>query len=284
MLEIGKIHRLVVERTDERGIWLRSSDDEPLLLPRKEAAAAVSVGETLPVFLFRDKNGHLQATLRLPSAQVGECALLTVRTVGSPGAFLDWGVDKDLLVPLSQQPERMQAGRSYLVRIALDREGRPYASARLDDWLSEVCVDLRAGDAVDLLLWTFTDLGAKVVVNHRYVGVVYRDELQSGMTPGMKLSGYVKRVRDDGKLDITLRQVGSAGAESARRVILTALQEEGFLPLHDQSPPEIIQARLGMSKKAFKKAIGSLFKAGLVTLTPEGVRLTAEGREQGSDS
>jgi predicted RNA-binding protein (virulence factor B family) len=277
MLEIGKIHRLVVEKTDERGIWLRS-DGELLLLPRKEAAAAVSPGEVLPVFLFRDKSGHLQATLRLPSAQVGEFALLTVRSIGTPGAFLDWGVEKDLLVPLSQQPERMQAGRSYLVRIALDREGRPFASARLDDWLEETCADLSAGDAVDLLLWTFTDLGAKVVVNHRYIGVVYRDELQSGMTPGMKLAGYIKRVREDGKLDITLRQVGSAGAEEARRIILAALQEEGFLPLHDQSLPELVQARLGLSKKSFKKAIGSLYKAGLVELTPEGVRLTAQGR------
>ena len=281
MLEIGKIHHLVVEKTDDRGIWLRS-DGELLLLPRKEAAAAVEVGELLPVFLFRDKNGQLQATLRLPSAQVGECALLKVRSIGSPGAFLDWGVEKDLLVPLSQQPERMQAGRSYLVRIALDREGRPYASARLDDWLEEFCPDLRAGDAVDLLLWTFTDLGAKVVVNHRYIGILYRDELQSRMTPGMMLSGYVKRVREDGKLDITLRQVGSEGAEAARRVILTALQEENFLALHDQSPPEIIQARLGMSKKSFKKAVGSLYKAGLVELTPEGVRLTEKGR--GEDS
>ena len=278
MLEIGKIHRLAVEKTDDRGIWLRG-DGELLLLPRKEAAAAVSPGEILPVFLFRDKNGHLQATLRLPSAQVGECALLKVRSIGTPGAFLDWGVEKDLLVPLSQQPERMQAGRSYLVRIALDREGRPYATARLDDWLEEVCPELRAGEPVDLLLWTFTDLGAKVVVNHRYIGVLYRDELQSGMTPGMKLAGYVKRVRDDGKLDITLRQVGSEGAEAARRVILSALQKEDFLALHDQSPPELIQARLGMSKKSFKKAVGSLYKAGLVELTSEGVRLTAQGRD-----
>jgi uncharacterized protein len=277
MLEIGKIHRLAVEKTDERGIWLRG-DGELLLLPRKEAAEAVEVGEILPVFLFRDKSGHLQATLRFPLAQVGECALLQVRSIGSPGAFLDWGVEKDLLVPLSQQPERMQAGRSYLVRIALDREGRPFASARLDDWLSEVCPELCAGDAVDLLLWTFTDLGAKVVVNHRYIGVVYRDELQSKMTPGMKLAGYVKRVREDGKLDITLRQVGSEGAEAARRVLLTTLREENFLALHDQSPPELIQARLGMSKKSFKKAVGSLYKAGLVELAPEGVRLTEKGR------
>lgn len=278
MLEIGKIHRLVVDKTDERGIWLRN-DGELLLLPRKEAAAAVTPGEELTVFLFRDKSGHLQATLRLPLAQVGECALLQVRSITSAGAFLDWGVEKDLLVPLSQQPERMQAGRSYLVRIALDREGRPFASARLDDWLSEICPDLKAGDPVDLLLWTFTDLGAKVVVNHRYIGVVYRDELQSGMAPGMKLQGYVKRVRDDGKLDIILRKVGSEGAAEARSVILAALQKEKFLPLHDQSPPEAIQARLGMSKKSFKKAVGSLFKAGLVTLTPEGVRLTEQGRE-----
>lgn len=281
MLDIGKIHRLTVLRTDERGIWLQT-DSDPLLLPRKEAAEAVAAGEILPIFLFRDRNGHLQATLRLPLAQVGECALLKVRTVGSSGAFLDWGVEKDLLVPLSQQPERMQAGRSYLVRIALDREGRPFASARLDDWLAEVCTDLNAGDPVDLLLWTFTDLGAKVIVNHRTIGLVYRDELRGEMKPGMKMQGYVKRVREDGKLDITLRKVGSEGAEEARNIILAELQKENFLPLHDQSPSELIQARLGMSKKSFKKAVGSLYKAGLVTLTPEGVRLTEQGR--GTDS
>lgn len=277
MLEIGKIHQLVVERTDEQGIWLHS-DGEPLFLPRKEAEAAVNVGEILSVFLFRDRNGQLHTTLRLPLAQVGECALLQVRTIGTPGAWLDWGVEKDLLVPLSQQPERMESGRSYLVRIALDREGRPFASARLDDWLSEVSSDLCAGDPVDLLLWTFTDLGAKVIVNHRTIGVLYRDELRSEMTPGMKLKGYVKQVRDDGKLDITLRKVGSEAAKEARSVILAALQQENFLALHDQSPPELIQARLGMSKKSFKKAVGSLFKAGLVTLTPEGVRLTEAGK------
>lgn len=281
MLEIGRIHPLVVEKTDERGIWLRGGD-ELLLLPRKESAEAVLVGETLSVFLFRDKNGALQVTLRLPTAQVGECALLKVRNIGPPGAFLDWGVEKDLLVPLSQQPERMQAGRSYLVRIALDREGRPFASARLDDWLTDLCHELKAGDPVDLLLWTFTDLGAKVVVNHRYIGLVYRDELQSGMAPGMKLQGYVQRVREDGKLDIILRKIGSEGAEEARSVILAALQKDGFLPLHDQSPPENIQARLGMSKKSFKKAVGSLFKAGLVRLTPEGIQLTEKGKRKDS--
>lgn len=281
MLDIGKIHRLTVLRTDERGIWLQT-DNDPLLLPRKEAAETVEAGEILPVFLFRDRNGHLQATLRLPLAEVGECALLKVRTVGSSGAFLDWGVEKDLLVPLSQQPERMQVGRSYLVRISLDREGRPFASARLDDWLAEVCTDLNAGDPVDLLLWTFTDLGAKVIVNHRMIGLVYRDELRGEMKPGMKMQGYVKRVREDGKLDITLRKVGSEGAEEARNIILTELQKENFLPLHDQSPAELIQARLGMSKKSFKKAVGSLYKAGLVALTPEGVRLTEKGR--GTDS
>lgn len=277
MLEIGKIHQLIVERTDEHGIWLHT-DDEPLFLPRKEADAAVTIGERLTVFLFRDRNGQLHTTLRLPLAQVGECALLEVRSIGTPGAFLDWGVEKDLLVPLSQQPERMQSGRSYLVRIALDREGRPFASARLDDWLTEVSSDLRAGDPVDLLLWTFTDLGAKVIVNHRTIGLLYRDELSAEMTPGMKLHGYVKQVREDGKLDITLRKVGSEAAKEARSVILAALQRENFLPLHDQSPPEAIQARLGMSKKSFKKAVGSLFKAGLVELSPQGVKLTEKGR------
>lgn len=273
MLEPGRIHTLTVDSVDERGIWLRT-DTEPLFLPRREASAAVSPGEALAVFVFRDSSGQLRPTLRMPLAQVGEFALLTVRSVGAHGAFLDWGMDKDLLAPFSQQPERMEVGRRYLVRIAVDRQGRPFASAKLDEWLTaDTGGELTAGAPVSMLLWQFTDLGAKMIVEHRWIGLLYRDELRPDFHPGSRLEGFIKRVREDGKLDVTLRKVGTEGVEEAKAAILQRLQSKGFVPLHDQSPPEAIQRLLGMSKKTFKKAVGGLYKAGLVELTPDGVRL-----------
>jgi uncharacterized protein len=273
-ITIGRIHTLTVLRVDEQGAWLQG-DGEPIPLSRRGAARAVKPGEQLTVFLFRDSAGQLRATLRLPVIQVGEFGFLTVRSVSPHGAFLDWGVEKDLLVPFSQQPERMQVGRSYLVRVGLDREGRPFGSARVEDLLESGVTGLVEGDEVTLVLWQFTDLGAKVIVNHRYAGLLYREELRSGFKPGDRLSGYVKRLREDGKIDVTLRKIGVEGVEEAKEVILNALRRsDGFLPLHDQSPPELIRETLGISKKAFKKAVGGLYKEGAVELMDAGIRLT----------
>jgi hypothetical protein len=231
----------------------------------------------LEVFLYQDVAGELQATCRLPLAQAGEFAVLTVRSVGPHGAFLDWGLAKDLLAPFRLQPERMQVGSRYLVKVDLDQQGRPFANARIDDCLDHGRPDLTVGDAVALLIWQFTDLGAKVIVNHRYPALLYRDELPAGVCAGMELPGYVKRLREDGKLDVTLRRVGAEGVSDARDVILKALAAHGgTLPLHDRSSPAAIEQTLGMSKKTFKKAVGGLYKDGLVTLTDEGVRSTGK--------
>jgi predicted RNA-binding protein (virulence factor B family) len=237
-------------------------------------------GGHLEVFLYQDAAGELQATCRQPLAQVGEFALLTVQSVGPHGAFLDWGLAKDLLAPFSLQPERMLVGESYLVMVDLDQQGRPFANARIEDCLDFEWPELRDGESVDLLIWQFTDLGAKVIVNHRYPALLYRDELPAGATVGMHLHGYVKRLREDGKLDVTLRKVGAEAVLDARQVILDALEKQGgSLPLHDRSSPEAIQQALGMSKKTFKKALGGLYKDGLVSLSNDGVLLTGKGSE-----
>lgn len=267
-----RLHTLRIARIDKRGIWLEAGL-RLAHLPRREAPDAMP-GEPLEVFLYQDMAGELQATCRLPLAQAGEFALLTVRSVGPHGAFLDWGLAKDLLAPFRLQPERMQAGGSYLVKVDLDQHGRPFANARIDDCLDCGRPDLHEGDAVDLLVWQLTDLGAKVIVNHRFPALLYRDELPAGIGAGMELRGYVKRLREDGKLDVTLRKVGAEGVADAREVILRALAARGgALPLHDRSSPVAIEQALGMSKKTFKKAVGGLYKDGLVTLTDEGIRL-----------
>lgn len=271
-----RLHTLRVARVDNQGVWLEAGT-RMARLPRREAPEAAP-GEQLEVFLYQDASGELQATCRLPLAQAGEFALLTVKSVGSHGAFLDWGLAKDLLAPYSLQPERMEAGRSYVVKVDIDPQGRPFANARIDDCLDRGLPGLREGDAVALLIWQFTDLGAKVIVNNRFPALLYRDELPDGAIAGLQLSGYVKRLREDGKMDVTLRKVGADAVSDAREAILKALAAHGgTLPLHDKSAPEDIEKILGMSKKTFKKAVGGLYKDGLVTLADGGVALTGKG-------
>jgi len=272
MEETGRIHNLPVERIDERGAWLMSGA-EPVLLPRREVPAGTRPGDRFEVFVTRGAAGGLEATLGRPLAQVGEFALLKVREVTRHGAFLDWGLGKDLLVPFSEQPERMRAGRSYLVKVCLDSLGRVVGTARIDRCLETKEVDLEAGDTVDLVVWEFTELGAKVIVNDLFAGLLYRDELKGGVRRGDRLKGFVKRIREDRKIDVTLYKGGTEGVEEAKSVILAELRRGGFLPLHDQSPPALIQQSLGMSKKTFKKAVGGLYKAGLIELAGDGIRL-----------
>jgi predicted RNA-binding protein (virulence factor B family) len=282
-LALCRLHTLKVARIDKRGIWLEAGP-RPAHLSVREAPHAAP-GEELEVFLFQDAAGDLQATCRPPLAQAGEFALLTVTSVGAHGAFLDWGMAKDLLAPFSLQPERMQVGRRYLVKVDLDQQGRPFANARIDDCLDHERPDLREGDAVALLVWQLTDLGARVIVNHRYPALLYREELPAGTCAGMRMTGCVRRLREDGKLDVTLRKVGAEGVADARDVILKALAAHGgALSLHDKSSPAEILKALGMSKKTFKKAVGGLYKDGLVTLTDEGVSLTVKGAGSGPEN
>jgi predicted RNA-binding protein (virulence factor B family) len=228
----------------------------------------------LEVFIYLDRNNQLRATSREPFAEVGQFALLQVSSIGPHGAFLDWGLEKDLLSPFSEQPQKMLEGRRYLVYLCHDQQGRPIASARLEKFVEIENQDLKEGDEVELLIWTFTDLGAKVIVNDRYEALLYRDELPAGLKRGDRGQGYVARIREDRRIDVALRRPGAAGVADARDVILSALREEGgFLALHDNSPPELIRSQLGLSKKQFKKALGGLYKEKQVELSHKGVRL-----------
>jgi predicted RNA-binding protein (virulence factor B family) len=271
-----RLHTLKVARIDKKGVWL-DAGEIPAHLPLREAPNAAP-GDELEVFLYQVIPGELQATLRPPLAQAGEFAVLKVKSITEHGAFLDWGLAKDLLVPLTLQPERMQLNWSYLVKIDVDQQGRPYGNARIEECLDYGRPDLDEGDAVDIIIWQLTELGAKVIVNSRHEALLYRDELPVGSYTGMELPGYLKRIREDGKLDVTLRRVGAEGVSDAREVILKVLAANGgALPLHDKSSPEAIQRILGMSKKTFKKAVGGLYKDGVVSLTADEIRLTGKG-------
>lgn len=270
-LALCRLHTLKIVRVDKKGVWLEAG--EMLAhLPLREAPHA-ETGEMLTVFLYQVIPGELQATLRPPLAQAGEFAVLKVKSITAHGAFLDWGLAKDLLVPMTLQPERMQQGWSYLVKIDVDQQGRPFGNARIEECLDHDHDELQEGDPVDLMIWQITELGAKVIVNSRSEALLYRDELPPGSYPGMELAGYIKRRRDDGKIDVTLHRVGHEGVADARDIILKVLAANGgVLPLHDKSSPAAIRNILGMSKKTFKKAVGGLYKDGLVKLTAEEIR------------
>lgn len=209
-----------------------------------------------------------------PLAVEGEFAFLEVMDVGPVGAFLDRGLEKQLLVPFSEQPQPMHKGERHLVRLYLDNSGRLAASARIEKFLEKDVSDLREGDEVNLLVYRMTPLGVKVIINGRFAGLLFRDELQAVRGPGARLKGYVKKIRQDGKVDVTLNKGWEQYLEKNRnRILMTLAETRGFLPLTDSSSPEEIAAALGMSKKAFKKAAGSLYKEGFVEITPSGIKL-----------
>lgn len=267
------MHELPVATIDARGAWLLAGR-ERVLLPQREVPAGLMLGAYLQVFVYGDMDGNPVATLSRPKALVGEFAFLKVLKIGPHGAFLDWGLEKDLLVPHKEQPQPMEPGHSYVVKVRLDRQGRPLGTARIDKCLSNAEIELSEGEQVDLLVWQFSALGAKVIVNNRHAGLLYRDEIGNRLNYGDRLVGYVRRIRADHKLDVTLRQGTTSELDAAKAKIMAALTKGGgILPLHDHSPPAAIEASLKMSKKLFKKAVGGLYKAGLVTLSEHGIAL-----------
>jgi len=275
MLLPGYRYELKINSITPKGAWL-DAQEEQVFLPLRECPDEITAGETIEVFLYLDRDNKPKVTTKMPLAQVGEFALLKVQSIGPHGAFLDWGVEKDLLAPYSEQVQKMEEDRRYLVHICHDHENRPIASSRLERFLVKENRDLSEGEEVELLVWAFTDLGAKVIINNYYEALLYKDEVPAGLKRGELHIGYVLRIRADHRIDVTLRRPGVAGITDARTVILDALKVDGFLPLHDQSPPELIRNQLGLSKKVFKKAVGGLYKDGLIELTDRGIRILGE--------
>jgi len=273
MLELGRMNQLEVQTIDEEGAWFRSGREQ-ILLPKYELTEAVVPGAVLDVFVYADGSECPVVTLRRPKAEVGEFALMHVSQVNVHGAFMDWGLTKDLLVPRKEQSVAMKVGCDYLVNVRIDREGRPIGTARIDKCLSHVDNTLGDGQKVDLIVWEPTDLGVKVIINHRFGGLLYYDEVGDRLNYGDSLQGYIRQIRPDGKIDCTLNMGTRDDRDNAKDQVMQALLDNhGFLPLHDKSPAEQIQRTLGMSKKLFKKGVGILYKAALIELTEDGIRL-----------
>jgi predicted RNA-binding protein (virulence factor B family) len=273
MLQIGNYNLLKISRITNLGALLASEAGE-IVLPGRLVPEGATPGSLLNVFIYVDSEDRLTATTKKPRAVVGDFALLRVKENVTVGTFLDWGLEKDLLLPFSEQTTTLRRGEQVLVRVYLHSSDRIAASARVEKFLHQADGSLAAGDEVELLIYAFSDLGAKVIINNTFGGLLFANELFTKPAVGTRLKGYVKKIRDDGKIDVTLRSGGAREAASDREAILAALQaHDGFLPLSDKSAPEAIAALLRMSKKSFKKGIGGLYKEGLIEITPEGVRL-----------
>lgn len=275
MLTIGTFQELTVARRAEPGLYLADPQGGEVLLPNSYVPEGAAVGDRLRVFLYKDSEDRLVATTRQPRITPGEFAYLPVSEVTRYGAFLDWGIEKELLVPFREQDRRMVEGRRYLVYCYVDVEtDRLVASARADRFLKKEKPDLSEGEEVDLLIGESTELGVKVIVNQAYGGLIYHDELFQKIHPGERRKGYVRQVREDHKLDISLQPPGYRKVEPNAEKILQKLEEEGgFLGLSDKSPPAEIYRQLEMSKKTFKKAIGALYKERVIRIEPDGIYL-----------
>ncbi len=273
MLQIGNYNKLSVDRITASGAVFKS-DEGDVLLPLRLLPQGAEAGTILDVFVYVDSDGRLTATTRKPRAVVGEFALLKVKEATTVGSFLEWGLEKDLLLPFGEQNEPVRRGDQVLVRVFLHSSGRIAASAKLDKFITPVDDTLSEGAEVELLVYANTDLGAKVLINNSFGGLIFNTEFVVKPPCGERLRGYVKKIRDDGKVDVTLRKGGAEEAASDRDTILAALAaHNGFLPLTDKSSPDSIAGLLRLSKKSFKKAVGGLYKEGVVTITPDGLRL-----------
>ena len=275
MLQIGNYNTLRVVKLVSFGVYLDGGEGKEILLPTRYVPKGMKVDDEIQVFIYHDNEGRLIATTLRPKAVVGEFAFMRVKSVNDTGAFLDWGLMKDLLVPFKEQKMTMREGKWYLVYVHLDHlTGRIVASARIEKFLGNVPPVYQLNQEVDLLVVDDTEIGYKVIVDNLHWGMIYHNQVFQRLERGEHLKGYVKEVREDDKLDISLQPLGYQKIDGISQRILNALQmKEGFLPVHDKSDPEEIYSLFRCSKKAFKQAIGSLYKQRLITIEKEGIRL-----------
>lgn len=276
MLQIGSFNTLTISRITAAGAVFRTDEGE-VLLPLRLVPTGAEAGTVLDLFVYVDSEERLTATTKRPRAVVGEFALLKVKEATTVGSFLDWGLEKDLLLPFGEQIDPVRRGDQVLVYVYLHSSGRIAASAKLEKYIRPVDDSLLEGAEVELMIYALTDLGAKVLINNSFGGLIFNTEFVVKPRCGERLRGYVKKIREDGKVDITLRKGGADEAAKDRDIILAALSaHNGFLPLNDKSTPEAIANLLRLSKKSFKKAIGGLYKEGSITILPDGIRLRSD--------
>lgn len=273
-MENGKINKLEVVKKDDKGYYLHNEKKQEIFITVEEAGSELEVGSTLDVFIYKDRSRNI--TTKIPFAQVEEFAFLKVTMLTDHGAYVDWGLDRDLFVPLEEQMETLQEGSEYLIFVFEDEDtGAIRGSQRVEDFVFYDEINITRGDKVDLLLYRESELGINAVVNNMFQGLIFKSDMHKIVKVGDQITGYVKQVRDDGKIDLLLEPLGyKKSVDSNTTILLEAIKNAGdFLPLTDKSDPALIKKTLGLSKKAFKRAAGHLYKNKVIEIRTDGLHL-----------
>lgn len=274
MLQIGVYHTLKIDRETKVGLFLTNGKDD-VLLPNKYVPNDFTIGDDLTVFVYLDHEERPVATTLKPFISLNSFAVLKVSYINKFGAFLNWGMEKDLFAPFKEQARPMEKDKRYIVTMYLDKQtGRLAASSKINQFLDKEPLDIEVGQEVDLMVSHITEIGINVIINGKFRGLAYQNEVFETVSPGYKTKGYIKTIRPDGKIDVSFQKQGFEAIDDSAQQVLEALkQNDGVLRLNDNSHPEEIKSVLKMSKKTFKKAIGSLYKQKLIDINNEGIQL-----------
>ena len=277
-MKSGVFNLLSAKRRTLNGYYLIDDENVEVLLPNKYIPTGMKSGDEISVFIFKDSEDRLTATTIEPYILLNEFAVLDVVDVNPVGAFLDWGLEKDLLVPYSEQASKMVVGKSYPVYLYLDdKTQRLVATSKTNKILEKEEITVKVGEEVDLLICNSTDIGINVIINNIHEGLLYDNELFQAVTPGERVTGFIKNIRPDNKIDVSLQKQGYSNVEpNAKKILIGLKDNNGFLNLTDKSDPIIILAKLEMSKKTYKKAIGSLYKQKLIRIEKDGIYLVED--------
>ncbi|MBE4403212.1 GntR family transcriptional regulator [Vibrio parahaemolyticus] len=276
MIKIGQINSLEVIKKADFGVFLDGDDYGSVLLPNKHVPEGTELGDHIEVFLYFDSESQLAATIDKPIAQVGEWGLMKIKGINQTGAFVNWGIkEKDLLIPFSEQRARFTAGQNILVYVYTDKaSGRIVGTTKFNKWLDKTPANYEVNEEVDLIIAERSQLGYKAIVNGKHWGMIFPSDVFGKLFIGKKLKGYIKQVREDGKIDLSLQKVGVAKMDDLSSKIIDLLEKKGgFLPLNDKSSPEAIFDAFRTSKGTYKKTIGGLYKQGKIVIEKDGIRL-----------
>ncbi|EGX6961443.1 MULTISPECIES: S1 RNA-binding domain-containing protein [unclassified Vibrio] len=276
MIKIGQINSLEAIKKADFGVFLDGDDYGSVLLPSKYVPEGTEIGEHVDVFLYFDSESQLAATIERPIAQVGEWGLMKIEGVNATGAFVNWGIkEKDLLIPFSEQRTRFSAGQTILVYVYTDKaSGRIVGTTKFNKWLDKTPANYEVNEQVDLIIAERSQLGYKAIVNGKHWGMIFPSDVFGKLYIGKKLKGFIKHIREDGKIDLALQKVGVAKMDDLSSKILDLLEKKGgFLPLNDKSSPEAIFDAFRTSKGTYKKTIGGLYKQGKIVIEKDGIRL-----------
>ena len=284
MIEIGKTNSLTILRDTPPGMYLSDGGDEVVLLPAKFIEPEFKINDQIDVFIYKGSQDRLIATRYKPYVEINQFAYLNVTEVNQVGAFLDWGLEKDLFVPFKEQKVKMMEAYSYVVYVYLDElTQRIVASSKVNKFISNEVLEVEQGEEVDLLVYNKTDLGFTCIINGIHKGLIYHNDLFTDLEVGDSVKGYIKLIRENNLIDLSLQNLGFKHVLSSTDLILEYLRaNEGFMNLTDKTSPDIIERKFNMSKATFKKSIGVLYRQRKVTLHDDGVRLVKEEKPEDS--